>query len=182
MRDHAPTTGRFLYVDPELDPDAPQRLYGCSSTPTKTRSARPLHTAAALSTPPTVPGGEKRARTHNGSWYVNNGFGWFWKNVRKRSVKDVGTLTATTCVAHGTGNHPAPPATISFKAYKPKSKEIDFHGYATGSSHGYSPGFDAEGNTNSSVSVIRGAVGDILSGTGKPSPVFLAEQRKASAA
>ncbi|WP_327174878.1 sugar-binding protein [Streptomyces sp. NBC_01335] len=167
-RDYDQATGRFLSVDPELGPDDPQQLNGYSYANNNPVSASDPDGLRPIGPTDSIAGDEEYSRKHNGSRYVNNGYGWYWKNVQKKSVKHVGTVTVTTYIGRGTGNHPVPQATISFKAYKPKPKQVVFHGWAMGSNPNYSPNFDADGNnTATSVSVNWGAVGDILSGMGE---------------
>ncbi|MFJ6009412.1 RHS repeat domain-containing protein [Streptomyces halstedii] len=134
-REYDPQTGRFISVDPILDVTDSQQMNGynyANNSPVTLSDPDGLRPIGPTNS---IRGDEEYAKKHHGSTWVNNGYGWYWKNVQQAKIQGHGTVTVTTYIGRGTKNHPAPLGSVTFKA-KPKPKEITTRPYMGGGMFG----------------------------------------------
>ncbi|QCW76907.1 hypothetical protein EQG64_03340 [Streptomyces sp. S6] len=138
-REYDPSIGRFISVDPVLDVADSQQMNGynyANNSPVTLSDPDGLRPIGPTDSPR---GDEEYARKNHGSQWINNGYGWYWKNVQQTKIQGHGTVTTTTYIGRSTRNHPAPRSSVAFTPIKPKPKEKVFHGWAMGANPHYNP-------------------------------------------
>ncbi|MER7748970.1 RHS repeat-associated core domain-containing protein [Streptomyces bacillaris] len=120
-REYDPAIGRFISVDPVLDVTDSQQMNGynyANNSPVTLSDPDGLRPIGPTDSPR---GDEEYARKNHGSQWINNGYGWYWKNVQQTKIQGHGTIT-TTYIGRSTRNHPAPRSSVAFTPIKPKPK------------------------------------------------------------
>ncbi|NGO87070.1 sugar-binding protein [Streptomyces sp. 196(2019)] len=121
-REYDPAIGRFISVDPVLDVTDSQQMNGynyANNSPVTLSDPDGLRPIGPTDSPR---GDEEYARKNHGSQWINNGYGWYWKNVQQTKIQGHGTITTTTYIGRRTKNHPAPRSSVAFTPIKPKPK------------------------------------------------------------
>lgn len=121
-REYDPAIGRFISVDPVLDVTDSQQMNGynyANNSPVTLSDPDGLRPIGPTDSPR---GDEEYARKNHGSQWINNGYGWYWKNVQQTKIQGHGTVTTTTYIGRSTRNHPAPRSSVAFTPIKPKPK------------------------------------------------------------
>ncbi|WP_432066461.1 RHS repeat domain-containing protein [Streptomyces sp. C10-9-1] len=135
-REYDPAIGRFISVDPVLDVTDSQQMNGYNYANNSPITFSDPDGLRPIGPTDTVRGDEEYARKHHGSQWVNNGYGWYWKNVQQAKIEGHGTVSVTTYIGRGTKNHPAPRGSVTFTAIKPKPKEITMRPWMGGGTYG----------------------------------------------
>ncbi|WP_439646864.1 RHS repeat-associated core domain-containing protein, partial [Streptomyces exfoliatus] len=90
-REYDPTIGRFISVDPILDVTDSQQMNGynyANNSPVTLSDPDGLRPIGPTNS---IRGDEEYAKKHHGSTWVNNGYGWYWKNVQQAKIQGHGT-------------------------------------------------------------------------------------------